>query len=255
MRKQSLTILLIALFTCGMAYSQQVVYFQYRTVPADREREFVEKETHYWAKAAKAAIDQGHMRGWSLWRKVGVTGAGEPNYIIANIYESPEKFDPSKIWNSENLEKMGVSPEMVETNSFAPVAFDYYFQLEDMIPGDNTLVVVNYAMPNNLRQFIEENKSLWKPLHQKSINSGTDGMISWGIMSVIMPKGQDMRFSAITWDGFNTMKDVMNYLRYRNEPLNADWQNVLSKTKMAEIMPRGFTRTVVYQRVAEMNPE
>lgn len=255
MKKQTLATLLIALLTTGVALSQQVVYLQYRTVPSDREAEFVEKETKYWAQVAKAAIDQGNLLGWSLWRKVGVTGNGDPNYVFVNSYESLEKMDPSKIWTGENIAKMGVSPGDVETNSFAPVAFDYWMQLEDWIPGDYSLAIVNYAMPASLSGFIEENKTLWKPMFQKNITSGNSGMTSWGIMSVIMPKGNDMRFSAMTWDGFNKMSDVMNYMRFTNEPADSDWENILSKTKMSEIMPDGFVRTLVYERIAIMGPE
>ena len=203
MKKLSQTILMIALFCSGIIFSQQVAYLQYRWFPGIGNAEFVEKETKYWAKVAQSAIDQGNLNGWSLWRKVGVTNTGEPNYVFVNIYESPEKVNPEKIWSNENIEKMGVAPDMVETNSFAPVTFDYWMQLEDMIAGDYKYAIVNYAMPANRTGFITENKSLWKPLHQKNITNGTGGMTSWGMMSVIMPRGNDGRFSVLTWDGFN----------------------------------------------------
>lgn len=255
MNKLALTVLFIALFSSGIVLSQQVAYLQYRSVPGDRESEFIEKETNYWAKVAKAAMDQGHLSGWSLWRKVGVTSIGEPNYVFVNLYESLEKVDPGKIWSNENIEKMGVSPDMVETNSFAPVTFDYWLQVEDMIPGEYQYAIFNYAMPDNLGGFIEENKTLWKPLHQKNINTAAGGMTSWGMMSVIMPRGNDGRFSVMTWDGFNKLSDVMNYLRYTAEQPNSDWEKVMSKTKMGDIMPDGFKRTIVYELVAQMSSE
>lgn len=59
----------------------------------------------------------------------------------------------------------------------------------------------------------------------------------------------------MTWDGFNTMAHAMKYLAYSAEPLNADWQEVISKTKMAELMPNGFEYTILYERVASMGPE
>lgn len=246
---------LIALLISISSFAQ-VAYFQYRVVPADREAEFLDKETNHWAKVAKAAIDQGKMTGWSLWRKVGVTEDGAPNYVFVNLYESFEKADPSEVWTSENVKLMGVSPKLVETNSFTTVPFDYWLQLEDMVQGDYKYALVNYAMPKNRGAFIEENKTLWKPLHQKNITNGNLGMKSWGIMSVVYPRGIAARFSALTWDGFDTMKDVMNYLRYNPDGMDADFQEVVSQSKMGEIMPEGgFQYSIIYELVKRIAPE
>ena len=243
-------ILLIAsfLFVC-ISYAQ-VSYLQYRHVPNDRQQEFVEKETKYWSKVAKAAIDKGLMTGWALWRKVSVTNPDAPNYVFVNSFASIDNIDQGAIWSNENIEKMGVSPDMVETNSFTTIPFDCWMQLEDVIRGDYKYAVVNYAKPASLSGFIEENKTLWKPFHQSNITNKTNGMTSWGVMSVIFPKGNQAKFSCFTWDGFNSMADVMKYLRYESpsdEP--GPWTDVLSKTKMGEILPDGFEYSIVYELV------
>ena len=244
-----------ALLICAVSLGQ-VAYLQYRVVPADRQQEFVEKETKYWAKVAKSAIDKGQMAGWSLWRKVGVTEVGAPNYVFVNLYDSVDKIDAGAVWSEDNMKTMGVNPGMVETGSFAPTAFDYWMQLEDMIQGDYKYAIVNYAMPKNLSGFIEENKTLWKPLHQQMVDGGGNGMKSWGIMSVIHPRGQNARFSVLTWDGFDKMSDVMNYLRYQGpNDSSGPWQDVISKSKMGEIMPDGFQYSIVYEKVMMINPD
>ena len=243
-------ILLIAsfLFVC-ISYAQ-VSYLQYRHVPNDRQQEFVEKETKYWSKVAKAAIDKGLMTGWALWRKVSVTNPDAPNYVFVNSFASIDKIDQGAIWSNENIEKMGVSPDMVETNSFTTIPFDCWMQLEDVISGDYKYAIVNYAKPVSLSGFIEENKTLWKPLHQSNITNKTNGMTSWGVMSVIFPQGNQAKFSCFTWDGFNTMADVMKYLRYQStSDQPAAWSDVISKTKMSEILPDGFEYSIVYELV------
>ena len=68
---------LFALLFTLTSYAQ-VAYLQYRKVPADKTDEFIEKETKYWSKVAKAAIENGKMSGWSLWRKIGVTNEEAP---------------------------------------------------------------------------------------------------------------------------------------------------------------------------------
>ena len=238
-----------SLFFVCITYSQ-VSYLQYRHVPNDKQQEFVEKETKYWSKVAKAAIDKGLMTGWALWRKVSVTNPDAPNYVFVNSFASIDKIDQGAIWSDENIEKMGVSPEMVETNSFTTIPFDCWMQLEDVVSGDYKYAIVNYAKPVNLTGFIEENKTLWKPFHQSNITNKSNGMTSWGMMSVIFPKGNQAKFSCFTWDGFNSMADVMKYLRYESptdEP--SPWTDVLSKTKMGEFLPDGFEYSIVYELV------
>ena len=252
MKKLLLTALGV-LFTLG-AFAQ-VAYLQYRVVPNDRQGEFVEKETKYWAKVAETAIKNGKMTGWSLWRKVGITEVGAPNYVFVNNFENFEQVDMNEVWSSANEETMGVAPGMVETGSFAPTAFDYWCQLEDMTGGDYKFAVVNYAKPADLGGFIEENKSLWKPLHQGNINKGNMGMTSWGMLSVVHPKGKQARFSALTWDGFNTMADAMNWMRYQGTMQDPGFEKVVDKSKMGSIMPNGFEYTILYELVKRIEAE
>ncbi|WP_224484885.1 hypothetical protein [Robertkochia aurantiaca] len=247
--------IIAALLFCPLLFSQ-ISYLQYRVVPADKQQEFEQKETEHWSKVAKAAVDQGNMVSWSLWRKVGVTNQDAPNYVFVNTFESLEKMDPAKVWSEENLSKMGMKMEDVETNSFAPVPFDYFMQLEAMIPGEYQYALVNYAMPTDLAAFIEENKTLWQPLHKSNIESGNMGMSSWGMMSVIYPQGHQARFSVMTWDGFNSLADAMNYLRYQPAgETTQEWQKVMDQTKMGELIPDGFVWRVLYERVMTVAAE
>lgn len=251
MKKTALLIVCLTVYASTMA---QVAYLQYRVVPNDRQGEFVEKETKYWAKVAQAAIDKGQMTGWSLWRKVGITEVGTPNYVFVNNFESFDKVDQEAIWSEENIKKMGVAPEMVATQSFAPTAFDYWMQLEDSAGGDYKYAVVNYAKPTDLSGFIEENKSLWKPVHEKNIASPNNKMKSWGMMSTVSPKGNQARFSVLTWDGFGTMADALNYMRYQNSgEADPAWADIMAKTKMDVILPNGFEYSIMYELVKSIS--
>jgi hypothetical protein len=252
--KKSL-ILLLGIFITFNSFSQ-VAYMQFRKVPLDRQGEFVEKETKYWSKVAKSAIDKGQMTGWSLWRKVGITTVDAPNYVLMNTFESIDQMDPAAIWSESNMKTMGVSPEMVETQSFAPSAFDYWLQFEASVGGDFKYTIVNFASPQSRSAFIEENKTLWKPFHEKNIKEGSMGITSWGMLSVITPTGNQSRFSVLTWDGFNKISDAMKYLSYSSpENNNGAWNDILSKTKMGEILPQGFEYSIIYELVMRISPE
>jgi hypothetical protein len=253
------TFIFIALIVITLSSFAQVSYLQYRAVPSDKEDEFVEKETKYWSKVAQAAANQGNLAGWTLWHKIGVTKTDAPNYVFVNSYESLDKMDPAKVWTDENIKKMGMDPAKVETNSFTTVSFDYYTQLEAVIPGDYKYAVVNYAKPTDLQTFIEENKTLWMPFHEQSIKNGWNGMTSWGLMSVIYPEGNQDRFSCFTWDGFNTFTDALKHLSYSSPETGESteenpWTEIMSKTKMNEIMPNGFEYRIIYERVMSVGP-
>lgn len=233
----------------------QISYLQYRYVPADKEAEFVERETKHWSKVAQSAVNKGQMMSWSLWRRVGVINAANkgPNYVIVNTYESLEKMDPNRAWN-DNMDALGdVKQEDIETNSMSTVTFDYFIQSEDHIAGDYTYALVNYAKPTDLGAFIQENKTLWKPLHEASINNILNGMSYWGMSSVIYPTGNQDRFSVFTVDGFNKLNDALDYLRFTETSNNSEnaagWDDVNGKTKMDELMPNGFERRIIYERV------
>lgn len=252
MKKLILT-LFVMLFAGSM--TAQISYLQYRHVPADQVDKFVERETKHWSKVAESAIKKGQMLSWSLWKKVGVTNTdnGTPNYVIVNTFESLDNMDMNKVW-TDNMDALGdVKPEDVETMSFAKVTFDYFMQLEDYIEGSYKYALVNYAKPTDLTAFIQENKTLWKPLHQASIDNIMNAMTSWGMSSVIYPTGNQDRFSVYTVDGFNKLTDALDYLRWTetsaNSPNAAAWNEVVDKTKMDELTPDGFERRIIYERI------
>ena len=251
---KNLCIFLMALFF-ATTLSAQISYLQYRHVPQEHEDKFVERETKHWSKVAQAAIKKGQMSSWSLWRKVGVTSASDttPNYVIVNTFESLDNMDMNKVW-SDNMDALGdAKPEDVETMSFTTTTFDYFVQREDYIEGSYKFALVNYGKPTDLTAFIQENRSLWKPLHQASIENIMNAMTYWGMSSVIYPVGNLDRFSVFTVDGFNKLTDALDYLRFTetsdNSPNAAAWNDVIDKTKMDELMPNGFERRIIYERV------
>ncbi len=246
---KKINFLLLALLFTSLSFSQ-IAYLQYRQVPQNEDSKFVERETKYWSKVAKAAIDKGQLNGWTLWRKIGVTKTDAPNYVFVNSYNNLKQLDDNNAW-SDNLSALGsVKPNEVETNSFTTLTFDYYIQLEDFIEGEYKYCIVNYAKPSDLVAFIEENKTLWKPFHSSNIKNG-NGMTAWGMASVIYPAGNLDRFTVITWDGFNKLSDAMENLRFRTMDGNSDnpWADILSKSKMNEILPNGFEYRILYERV------
>jgi len=250
--KKILLFVLVFVFT-STAFGQ-IAYLQYRKVPANQEEKFVERETKYWSKVAKSAIDKGQLAGWSLWRKVGVTKQDAPNYVFVNSYASIDQLDQN-FWG-DNMDALGdVKPEDVETMSFTEVPFDYFVQFEDNIPGDYKYAIVNYGSPTSVGDFIQENKTLWKPFHENNIKNGS-GMTAWGMASVVYPSGNQDRFSVFTYDGFNKLSDALDYLRYQDYSSDGEegpFADIMSKSKMNKLMPDGFSYRIIYERVMSVN--
>ena len=251
---KKLVLIITAILLTGSVFGQ-ISYLQYRHVPAEHEAKFLERETKHWSKVAESAIKKGQMMSWSLWKKVGTTNSDSstPNYVFVNTYENLEQMDPQKVWG-DNMDAIGdVKPEDIETASFTTTTFDYYVQSEDHIPGEYKYALVNYAKPTDIAAFIQENKELWKPLHQASIDNVLNKMTYWGMSSVIYPTGNRDRFTVFTVDGFNKLNDALDYLRYTDTADNsmnaAAWNDVIDKTKMDELTPNGFERRIIYERV------
>ncbi len=246
-------ILIVMLFASSM--SGQISYLQYRHVPSDQEEKFLERETKHWSKIAKAAIAKGQMKSWSLWKKVGTTNADQltPNYVFVNTFENLENMDLDKVW-SDNMDALGDAKlEDIETASFTTTTFDYFIQSEDHVAGDYKYALVNYAKPIDIAAFMQENKTLWKPVHEANVSNILNNMTYWGMSSVIYPTGNLDRFTIFTVDGFNKLNHALEYLRYTetsdNSPNAAAWNDVIGKTKMDSLMPNGFERRIIYERI------
>ena len=247
--KNLITLLVCLLVTCSTI--AQVSFVQARIVPDDKEAEFVEKETMYWSKVAKSAIDKGHLLSWALWRKVGVSLPGEPNYIFVNTWKDHNSIDQAAVWSEDNMKAMGANPDHVETQSFTKTVGALWMQQEGLVAGDAKYIIVNYGKPTNRGAFIEENLTLWKPFHQKNISTGTGGITTWGMSSIIHPSGNKAPYSVITWDGFDKMSDILGYMRYQKD--DGIFSDIQAKSNMGEIMPNGFENRIIYQLVMAVN--
>ena len=76
MKKLLLGIALLA----SLSMTAQYYSITYVSVASDDVEEFERKETTYWSKVKKAAIDRGEQNLWLLMRKVGTAGNNEVNY-------------------------------------------------------------------------------------------------------------------------------------------------------------------------------
>ena len=170
----------------SLSMTAQYYSITYVSVASENIEEFERKETTYWAKVKKAAIDKGEQNLWLLARKVGTAGNNDVNYAFVNGYPSLEAM-LSTSWNPETL---GFNVQ--DAMSPYTVYEIHNYKVLDQIPGQGGKYSVwNYARPKNMKGFVSENQNLWKPMMEETIKSGESGLTNWGIGAKIYPMGQD----------------------------------------------------------------
>ena len=160
MKKLLLGVVLFA----SLSMTAQYYSITYVSVDSDDIAEFERKETTYWSKVKKAAIDRGEQNLWLLARKVGTAGNNDVNYAFVNGYPSLEAMT-STSWNAESL-----GFDVQDAMSPYTVYEIHNYKILDQIPGQGGKYSVwNYARPKNMKGFVSENQDLWKPMMEKTI--------------------------------------------------------------------------------------
>ena len=219
-----------------LSMTAQYYSITYVSVTSENIEEFERKETTYWAKVKKAAIDKGEQNLWLLARKVGTAGNNDVNYAFVNGYPSLEAM-LSTSWNSETLGfnvQDAISPYTVYEI--------HNYKVLDQIPGQGGKYSVwNYARPKNMKGFVSENQNLWKPMMEETIKNDESGLTNWGIGARIYPMGQE-ESTVMTWDGYKTLVDAM-------KALDVSDFTPPSKSKMNDYDPDGFRLRVIWEQV------
>jgi hypothetical protein len=78
----------------------------------------------------------------------------------------------------------------------------------------------------------------------------TTKLVNWGVHTRIHPQGNSAYSSIWTRDGFKTLEDAMNYLRYKE---NNPYQSMSKSSNMNEIMPQGFKKTIIRETLLWVN--
>ena len=244
-------VILFVILALGLQQAQaQYKFLQYRNVPEKNEAEFVKRETQYWSKIAKENIKSGKMLAWSLWKKVGVIGDSEtkPNYLFVNDFKSVADFDTMESgWADPEKVLSDMKLAAIETNSISKVVATYIMKTEAGIQGEPKFVVVNYAKPTNIQAFVDENKNLWKPFFEKEQKNGFK-LNGWGLQTVVYPQGNDVPFSALTWDGFTKISEALDHIQYRPSS-QTRFAPIVKDSKMSTITPNGFELSPIYELV------
>jgi|TARA_B110000914_G_C15460562_1_gene445637 hypothetical protein len=236
-------VLVAALFVFKVSLGQVSTHL-YLNVSNENRAEFERLEMDYWSKVAKKGIDEGKMNGWGLLRTVGIDNV---THVVVNTFDSVEQaVNSSSIWNPSVI---GMDTKDINTEGLRETLAVVQYQNEVSISGSGAKFTVhNYGNPKDVSAFVKENKTLWKNIHQKMKN--TTKLVNWGVHTRIHPQGNSAYSSIWTRDGFKTLEDAMNYLRYKE---NNPYQSMSKSSNMNEIMPQGFKKTIIRETLLWVN--
>ena len=210
---QRLMLVLFTVSTCFAASAQEITTYQFRKVPADKAEEFVKRETTYWSKVAKKAIDKGAMSFWALLERVD--GAeNDPNYLFINTYPDMDA-DNGDIWNPATLFPT-IPVAKIETYSMSRVSNQFFLRDQAWEQAsfskpekDFNYVIMVYHNTSNPNAFIEMEKRHWGPFIKSSMDNKQTAQVGWGNAVVLAPTGNNVRFNSVSYDLFPTLKSAL----------------------------------------------
>jgi hypothetical protein len=195
--------------------AQGITTYQYRQVAPDKIDEFIKRETTYWSKVARKAIDKGTLTFWGLFEKVGgYDMENSSNYLFINTYKDIDG-NLGDVWNATRVFP-SIPLAKMETNSISKVTSNIFFnddgweQSSKADPSkDFRYVVMNYHNSSNPSQFIAIEKNQWGPFIKSAMDKNQTEQKGWGNSIVLSPTGGSMKFNCVSFDLFPTLKAAL----------------------------------------------
>ncbi|MEP6597772.1 MAG: hypothetical protein ABJA71_17585 [Ginsengibacter sp.] len=196
--------------------AQDITTYQYRHVAPDKADEFIKRETTYWSKVARKAIDAGKMSFWALLEKVGGTDmATASNYMFVNSFpdinaDLSKVFDPTKLFPGMPISK-------IETNSISTTTGEVFVmdnawvQAANAVPEkDFNYVLMNYHNSSDPGSFNSIEKNNWGPFIKKAMDNKQVDQKAWGNSIVLTPTGGTMKFNCLSIDLYSNLKSALS---------------------------------------------
>jgi hypothetical protein len=242
-------ILLFIGLMCFSIQAQTIANLNFRNVPADQMKSFMQNEAIYWSKVAAVLKEKGQINGWSICVRVGGGLASEPNVYSRIAVNSWDK-----------MESLGANYAAAEAQVQAEMDPEKWALIEDdlkmdkysmanliMQSGESTwakdgkwkYLVHNYAKVKNAGEYIAEEVRIMKPFFTSLMKKGKTKMKGWATAIVLSPRGYAYPYNAQTIDFYENFEDIFN-------PFNGavEWPEEIAKLNGAN--PNGFWKSMIW---------
>jgi hypothetical protein len=216
--KLTVSVFIVALMLGAVNYlqAQDITTYQYRHVDPDKAGEFIKRETTYWSKVARKAIDNGKMSFWALLEKVGGTEMGTAsNFLFVNSWpdlnaDLSSVFDPTKLFPGIPMSKISTDAMGTVTGEVF-VINDGWQEVAKVNPAtDYQYVLFNYHNSSNPSEFNRLEKDHWGPFIKAAMDNKQVDQKAWGNSIVLMPTGGTMKFNCLSIDLYSNIKSALN---------------------------------------------
>ena len=211
----AIVLLLFAFFLPQQLSAQEVMFYQYRKVPAAKVDEFLKRETTYWSKVAQKGIDNGKLEFWGLFERVSGGNSSDANYLFVNSFKDIDEAMKGEMWDATKAFP-GIPMSKMETNSFTEVSQVLYTspqswqQSSKVKKGDEAkFVVINYHHATDPQGFIALENKFWQPFIKDEMETTRTKQVAWGNQIVLSPSAGKDRVSTISVDLFMTFNDAL----------------------------------------------
>jgi hypothetical protein len=209
------SVLVAITFCFQKTQAQDISVYQYRNVPNDKVNEFVKRETTYWSEVAQKAVDNGKLKFWALFQKVGGYDLeNSSNFLFVNTFADID--DTGGIWEAEAVFP-DVAMEDMETFSMGHVTSMIYVkshhweQAADASPeNDFKYVTFVYHNANNPIGLVEAEKEIWGPFIKSAMDNDQTTQRAWGNARILSPTGEEIKYNTISFDIYPNLKGALD---------------------------------------------
>ncbi len=226
----------------GYAQDEPVLFgvVDFMKVKQGDEANYVDLEKTVWKPIHQERINQGEIVGWVLY---GVKYAGaddEYNFVTVALFDDPAKLehtfslDVEQVHPGKDVDKLFQetmdSRQLIRQNLISRVDAVY----PEGGPGDFKYIQVNYmkVKPGEGGSYVENELSVWKPVHQELINAGS--RVGWSLWQVVFPFGTSLPYDYVTVDYYADFSKLGA----------ADTEAAFSKAHAGKDMDKLFTETM-----------
>jgi hypothetical protein len=174
-------------------------------VKSEKSAEFHKWITEVMQKVAKARVDSGAVSTWYLLRNVIPQGTTATcDYLTVSVYPGapPEPLKPEEIQPA--LKKAGISltaeEYLTRRDSLSSLVSSRLFQNVETLGSVNKggYLSVAYMKTDNLEDWLEMEKKVWKPVAEQMIKDGAES--GWSVNIQAFGQDSELPFQGVTVD-------------------------------------------------------
>lgn len=251
----------ILLFTglmCFFVQAQTISNLNYRNVPADQMKNFMQNEAIYWSKVAAVLKEKGQISGWSICVRAGGGLGTEPNVysrIAVRSWEDMENLGPNyaaaeaQIQAEMDPEKWALIEDDLKMDKYSMANVIMQSGGSTWAKDSNWKYLVhNYANVKNAQTYISEEVRIMKPFFKSLMEEGKTKMQGWATGIVLSPRGYGYAYNAQTIDFYENFQDIFN-------PLTGDVEWPEEMEKLSGSRPNGFWKSVIWYNAMYLDKE